>query len=83
MSKEVVYLENKDLLVKYKDSTLRLTNGNCSPPCSGGSGYEKPQSGLRPLCGFSPPHLGQGSMLRIALLPAPNVSYLNTLYASF
>jgi hypothetical protein len=22
----------------------------------GGSGYEKPQSGLRPLCGFSPPH---------------------------
>jgi hypothetical protein len=20
------------------------------------SGYEKPQSGLRPLCGFSPPH---------------------------
>jgi hypothetical protein len=26
-----------------------------SPPV-GGSGYEKPQSGLRPLCGFSPPH---------------------------
>jgi hypothetical protein len=22
----------------------------------GGSGYEKPQSGLRPLCGFFPPH---------------------------
>jgi hypothetical protein len=22
----------------------------------GGSGYEKPQSGLRPLCDFSPPH---------------------------
>jgi hypothetical protein len=43
-----------------------------SPPV-GGSGYEKPQSGLRPLCGFSPPHLGRGSMLRIALLPAPNV----------
>jgi hypothetical protein len=46
----------------------------------GGSGYEKPQSGLRPLCGFSTPHLGQGlrtkgTMLRIALLPAPNVIY--------
>jgi hypothetical protein len=27
------------------------------------------------LCGFSPPHLGQGSLLRNALLPAPNVSY--------
>jgi hypothetical protein len=25
------------------------------------------------LCGFAPAHLGQGSMLRIALLPAPNV----------
>jgi hypothetical protein len=22
----------------------------------GGSGYEKPQPGLRPLCGYSPPH---------------------------
>jgi len=28
---------------------------------------------LRPLCGFAPPHLGQGSLLRNALLPAPNV----------
>jgi hypothetical protein len=26
-----------------------------SPPYAG-SGYEKPQSGLRLLCGFSPPH---------------------------
>ena len=32
--------------------------------------------GLSALCVvFSPPHLGQGSMLRIALLPAPNVIY--------
>jgi hypothetical protein len=31
--------------------------------------------GLRPLCGFSPPHLGQGSLLRNTLLPATNVSY--------
>jgi len=33
----------------------RLTNGNCTPPF-GRLGYTKPQSGLRPLCGFSPPH---------------------------
>ena len=31
--------------------TLRITNGNCSPPCSGILGCEKPQSAL-PLCGF-------------------------------
>jgi hypothetical protein len=31
-----------------------------SPPV-GGSGYEKSQSGLHPLCGFSPPHfVGHG-----------------------
>ena len=29
-----------------------------------------------PLCGFSPPQFGQGSMLRIALLPAQTVVYL-------
>jgi hypothetical protein len=38
-----------------------------SPPV-GGSGYEKPQSGLCPLCGFSQPYLGRRSMLRIATL---------------
>jgi hypothetical protein len=37
-----------------------------SPPY-GGSGYTKTQSGLRPLCVFVPPHLGQGSLLRNAL----------------
>ena len=54
----------------------RITNGNCSPPCSGGSGSAKPQSGFALCAVLPPPHLGQGSMLRIALLPAPNVSYL-------
>jgi hypothetical protein len=44
-----------------------------SPPYDGSS-YKKNQLGA-PLCGFSPPHLGQGSLLRNALLPAPNVSY--------
>ena len=28
----------------------------CASPPVGGSGYEKTQSGLRPLCVFSPPH---------------------------
>jgi hypothetical protein len=36
--------------------------------------------GLRPLCGFAPPHLGRGSLLRNALSPAPNVVYRRTLY---
>jgi hypothetical protein len=38
--------------------------------------------GLRPWWCFVPPHLGQGSMLRIALLPAPNVSYRLARYAT-
>jgi hypothetical protein len=65
--------------IEWYTPQLHITNGNCSPPCSGGSGSAKPQSGLRPLYGFAPLHLGQGSLLRNALLPAPNVSYLNTL----
>ena len=40
------------------------------------SGSGKPQSGYALGAVFSPPHLGQGSMLRIALLPAPNVANL-------
>jgi len=35
--------------------------------------------GLRLLQCFAPPHLGQGSLLRKALLPAPNVIYNQTL----
>jgi len=35
-------------------------------------GFRKTAVGLRPLCGFAEAHLGPGSMLRIALLPAPN-----------
>jgi hypothetical protein len=42
-------------------------NINASPPV-GGSGYEKPQSGLRPLCGFSPPHFGPPIKQCVALL---------------
>jgi len=34
---------------------LHITNGNCSPPCSGGSGSAKHRSGYA-LCGFAPPH---------------------------
>ena len=45
-----------------------------SPPY-GGSASAKPCSGLRPLQDFAPVHFGQESLLRNALLPAPNVSY--------
>ena len=38
-------------------------------------GYEKPQSGFALCTVFSPPQFGQGSMLRIALLPAQTVIY--------
>ena len=38
-----------------------------------GLGFRKTVFGLRPLHGFAPAHLGQGSLLRNALLPAPNV----------
>jgi len=41
----------------------------------GGLGYEKPQSGYALCTVFSPPQFGQGSMLRIALLPAQTVIY--------
>jgi hypothetical protein len=40
-------------------------------PAFGGLGLRKTAVGLRPLCGFSPAHLGRGSMLRIALLCPP------------
>jgi len=33
-----------------------ITNNNCSPPCSGGSGSAQHRSGLRPLRYFAPPH---------------------------
>jgi len=35
---------------------LRLTNGNCSPPCSGGSGSAKHRSGYA-LCGILLHHI--------------------------
>ena len=43
----------KDIIVGT--DKRHITNGNCSPPM-GGSGSAKPQSGLRPLCGFATPH---------------------------
>jgi len=46
---------------------LHITNGNCSPPM-GGSGYAKPQSGLRPLCVFSPPHFAVAVLVSQALI---------------
>jgi len=34
----------------------------------GGSGYAKPQSGLRPLCGFAPPHFAVAGLAAQALI---------------
>jgi hypothetical protein len=60
-------------IIKVANTSLNRTV-TASPPY-GGSGETKPCSGCRPLHGFVSPHLGQGSLLRNALLPAPNVSY--------
>jgi len=46
-----------------------ITNGNCSPPYSGGSGSAKPQSALRVFVRFrSTTFCGCRSLLRKALL---------------
>ena len=55
-------------IIKYYKSKLqhRITNGICSPPCSGGSGCEKPQS-ASPLCGFLSATFQPTANLRFAL----------------
>ena len=58
-----------------KSNFTALNRSVTASPPYGGSASAKPCSGLRPLQGFAPAHLGQGSLLRNALLPAPNVSY--------
>jgi len=40
----------------YEAKNLHITNGNCSPPCSGGSGSAKTQSGYA-LGGFLLHHI--------------------------
>jgi hypothetical protein len=42
-------------LKQWNGATAHNRTVYASPPC-GGLGYEKTQSGLRPLCVFSPPH---------------------------
>ena len=41
-------------IIKY--GTTAHNRSVCASPPFGGSGYKKTQSGLRPLCVFSPPH---------------------------
>jgi len=65
---KVLYIYGKILLIKLKYYFLillcenlykrnrRLTNGNCSPPCSGGSGSAKHRSGYA-LCGILLHHI--------------------------
>jgi len=74
----IFYIRMKELNIKILKCVKRhLTNSNSSgndKRCLRGS--QNHSRAIRPLCDFTHPHLGQGSMLRIALLPAPNVSYL-------
>jgi hypothetical protein len=54
--KEIVYggkIEN-ERLCKWSMGVLRMTGFEYASP-SGGAVYERPQSDLHPLCGFSPP----------------------------
>jgi len=53
----------------------RLTNGICSPPCSGGSGSAKHRSGLRPLRYFAPPHFAVAGLASQALIRNRKTSY--------
>ena len=53
-----------------------------APPV-GGLGSEKPQSGYALCAVFSPPQFGQGSMLRIALLPAQTVIHSRNVICNF
>jgi len=68
-----VYMYN-DMHNKYGHTAVN-TRLALRPPF-GGLGFRKTPFGLRPLRYFAPPQLGQGSMLRIALLPAPTVANL-------
>ena len=63
--------ENGNKIMK-NGATAHNRSVYASPPY-GSSGSEKPQSGYALCTVFSPPQFGQGSMLRIALLPAQTV----------
>jgi len=58
-----------------KAKNQRLTNGICSPPCSGGSGSSKPQSAQAPLWGFAPPHFAVAGLAPQALIRNRKTSY--------
>jgi hypothetical protein len=54
----------------YKSLTAAWPTKNRSRRCAPLPQAQVPQAQV---CDFSPAHLGRGSMLRIALLPAPNI----------
>jgi len=59
---------------KKSKNILRLTNGNCSPPCLGGSGSAKHRSGNRPLRYFAPPHFASPGLASQALIRSGKTS---------
>jgi len=67
-----IYKKRKKEIQNQRLTIGIRSGGDYAPP----SGSEKPQSGCALCAVFSPPHLGRRSLLRIALLPAPNVVYL-------
>jgi hypothetical protein len=48
--------KNKIIIEKIKYAPTSPNRSVCASPPYGGSGYVKMQSGLRPLCIFTPPH---------------------------
>ena len=58
---------------------LRLTNNNCSAALWAATGFAKPCSGLRPLHGFTHPHLGQGTFATQSPLTCPKRQLFRTL----
>jgi len=49
------------------EQNRRITNGNCSPPIRR-LGFRKTAVGLRPLCGFAPPHFAVAGLAAQALI---------------
>ena len=70
---------------EYKVLEYGCTSHNrsvCASPPFGGSGYEKTQSGLRPLSVFSPPHFLCAGIASQFLYRAKKTSHTaGTLYA--
>jgi hypothetical protein len=90
MDKRIVYIDTiKEILPDAVRGVRQLVVGQKTSPnrtvyASGAvapSGYEKPQSGLRPLCVFSPPHFCGCGKPTVSFIATAKTSYTaGTLY---